>query len=566
MNPLSLEKLIALSREPVDADKFKEWIGQDDILPFLSEEASDDHVLIYAALDHVYIYALLVPDEVNLKDYGDDLRDWSANPFSGWSLVASHEDVWIEPPCQSAGSKTLKNATQIIFGRSFEGRTGNSSYFEVNQEITQILDLHYLSERDSWCKLDKHGDVEDCIRIISFEGGRAVLAKADELDRYCAASRTKILRMFDFTRYRKGGFSGWGDGRDERHLPEREGIAVRLTIQPGVGSYSRGIQLVEPRISADSIRFEMWGARNDDREYASFIAQDWKNDRIAEISCAPGATANYFTESDLPYELSPAYFRPEVLSKYKADRQKYTLEDRSITCRGTWYLETYDINEAGQVHTYLVYLRFLPYEEQLHWKQFNEAPKAGLSKRAIATDFKGAWHDEYDALPALKTRLRQLVGSRCPWWGLPNLDQMEEVHYPVTTSRDEWANEIMALDQLIVEGLDQKWLKAKAMELGQTPSATARQLKLLESCLVGIGFEREHAHDLMSPFHELHNLRSLVRGHRWGNDAANESRRVLRDFGEYKAHFRDLCQRCDESLEAIIDGFAEHEAGLKDGC
>ena len=90
------------------------------------------------------------------------------------------------------------------------------------------------------------------------------------------------------------------------------------------------------------------------RQYAAFTAVDWKNNVICEISCAPGATSNYFTRSDLPFEMSPVFFRPEVLLKYKADSDKYRLAGRSISCRGGWSLQTYDINDAGQVHTYLV--------------------------------------------------------------------------------------------------------------------------------------------------------------------------------------------------------------------
>jgi hypothetical protein len=41
-----------------------------------------------------------------------------------------------------------------------------------------------------------------------------------------------------------------------------------------------------------------------DKQYASFIAVDWKNDLLKEISCAPGHTANYFTKSDLPFEVA----------------------------------------------------------------------------------------------------------------------------------------------------------------------------------------------------------------------------------------------------------------------
>lgn len=33
----------------------------------------------------------------------------------------------------------------------------------------------------------------------------------------------------------------------------------------------------------------------------------------------------------------------------------------------------------------------LPIAEQRYWKAFNEAPKAGISKRAFETDFQGEW-------------------------------------------------------------------------------------------------------------------------------------------------------------------------------
>ena len=61
---------------------------------------------------------------------------------------------------------------------------------------------------------------------------------------------------------------------------------------------------------------------------------------MREISTAPGETANHFTKSDLPFETSPAFFRPEVLQRYKSDTDRYTLEDRSISCRGAWHLQT----------------------------------------------------------------------------------------------------------------------------------------------------------------------------------------------------------------------------------
>ena len=90
------------------------------------------------------------------------------------------------------------------------------------------------------------------------------------------------------------------------------------------------------------------------------------------------------------------------------------VKDRSIRARNSWYLETYDINEVGQVHTYLIYLSRLPYEEQLYWKSFNEAPTAPISKRAFATDFQGEFYGEYDPLSSLRYALREFTSKKCP--------------------------------------------------------------------------------------------------------------------------------------------------------
>jgi hypothetical protein len=54
-------------------------------------------------------------------------------------------------------------------------------------------------------------------------------------------------------------------------------------------------------------------------QYATFKIFDRKNNRNVETSCAPGSITNYFTKNDLPWEISPAFFRPEVLTRYKAD-------------------------------------------------------------------------------------------------------------------------------------------------------------------------------------------------------------------------------------------------------
>ena len=179
-----------------------------------------------------------------------------------------------------------------------------------------------------------------------------------------------------------------------------------------------------------------------DREYASFIIHDWRNKNVAEVSSGPGHTANYFNGegNSLPYELSPAFFRPEVLSKYKADRDKYTIDEahRFISCRGTWELWSFDVNEAGQVHAYLCDLRYLPHQEQLHWKSYDERPKGTISKRSLENDFQGVWASYETPLERVLYTVSKWARHKPGWWQIQAEDPLLRVNTPISENKDGW--------------------------------------------------------------------------------------------------------------------------------
>ncbi|HEX4133114.1 MAG TPA: hypothetical protein VHY84_00730 [Bryobacteraceae bacterium] len=200
----------------------------------------------------------------------------------------------------------------------------------------------------------------------------------------------------------------------------------------------------------------------------------------------------------------------------------------------------------------------MPYSEQLHWKAHNEAPKAGISKRAFETDFKGQWYSEYDALSSLQEILHQLYSKDVPWWTLRNESLIGLVHYPVTASVDEWSDELLRLDQLVNEGFQSKWLRQRAELLGRTPPSNFGSLKLIEECLLGVQFEQADVSALTEAPRELHHLRSKMKGHAAGQEAIAIRKRLLDEHGSLKSHFVSLCQRCDESIRAISKAFDEH--------
>jgi hypothetical protein len=557
-----LKKISAVPERAGSA--FEDWLEQTETVQFLEQNARETELVVYASLHHILVQTVLVssnqldpPDMEDLQKWDLISDSWAIN----YHLSGGDPTVWITRPLESAGSKALSGGEKLVFSRSFEGYDDKKSYIEFLQKFVLVFDLHFVPHKNAYCRLDKHGDLEEVIRITEIPaikggwGGRVVTVDRCQLDDYMLLTNSVLVRLFDFTLFDPSDFSGWGDNRKERSVTNEQ-YGYKITVQAGVGSYMRGVQIVRSPETMEELHHRLTH-QYEEKQYASFIAHDWKNGRVSEISCGPGHTANYFTKSDLPFEVTPAFFRPEVLVKYKADPQKYKLDERSIQCRASWHLQTYDINEAGQIHTYLIYLRNLPYEEQLYWKSFNEPPKAPISKRAMTTDMLGDFYTEYNPLQSVKIIVGKLTEQEPPWWRLRGSELLDSVHYPTTASSEEWADELMALDKLLVEGFEEKWLRNKAIELGQTPLASDGSLFLVARCLQGLGFDEEHAMSTVSPLRTLHYLRTKLKGHAGGSEAIGIRGSALAVHGSFRKHFRILCGECDAAMQRIIEALGQ---------
>lgn len=549
-----IDRLCDRSKPPESDEEFEAWVTLSDVLDILQADLGQDDMIVYADLGGAtFMHAVTVPSSYVDEADIDRLCSGNFNAYNGWGVSYGFSDppeVSIEPPLSG---EYLEGAEQLVFLRIFEGHIEEHESLEILQKIPHIFGIYWVAERNAYCKIDKNGDLENVISVRTFDEkkdglhGRLVTFRRDLLNDFMNLTKSVLVRTFDFSRFRSSNFMGYGgDGEEERDAFNE--IHYRSFVMPGHASYMRGAQVIRPSGSMrDFIR--RLERKEVDPEYASFIAMDVKNNRVTEISCAPGCTATYFMKSDLPFEISPAFFRPEVLLKYKADPDKYVVQDRHIRCRGAWDLRTYDINNEGQVHTYIRYLRDLPYSEQLYWKTYNEPPKTGISKRAYQTDIEGKWSAEYDPLNSL---LHSLSGeNNIAWWSLRSEQLPGQINYPATSSSAEWGTEITRLDQLLVEGMEEKYLRKKATDLGRKVDKF-RSLKLVEECLVGLGFDEERAREVMGPLHELHNLRSEVGGaHASGKSARAKRKSVLAEHGTYRAHFQSLCADCDETFETI---------------
>ncbi|WP_321494402.1 hypothetical protein [uncultured Desulfobacter sp.] len=545
------EDLLNFGTTPTNKTAFSEWVNQSDVVDFLCDDLQDPDIILHASFDTLLLNSVLAPAEVLSELTPKALSSWSHDNSSGWSICEGmgRDKPWLEPPMSSSQPEQLKVGEQLLFQRSFYGVKGREHYYELSDKFLQIMGLHYMHELSAWCKLDDNGDIDQLVKVHSIgKRGIVISIRWKLLAEYCYLTETVVVRLFDVERVDRSNFTAWDDDHEE--MVNDRGVSGKRKIMPGHASYFRGGQAFKPEFKKEAVEI---------KQFESFIALDWKNGRTEEISCAPEAIDNYFTKSDKPYEMSPAFFKAEVLLKYKGDIDKYSLSERRLTSRAGWELKTFDINEAGQVHTYLIYLQGLPHREQLHWKQYNEQPKTALSDRAVATDFQGNFYDGYYPVAALKKTLEKIDNQGVTWWIMKNRVLKDALHPVVTQSAAEWKEEILKLDQVLIEGFVKKELKVKAIELGQKPPASDRELKLLEKSLIGSGFDEEQAYDVLTPFHQVHYWRSVLKGHIFGKTAQNIETDALNEFGTLRAHFDDLCERCDESMKIILEAIGPAE-------
>jgi hypothetical protein len=481
-------------------------------------------------------------------------------PGGGWGIQKSYggsegHRVYLEAPFSSC--KSLLDGEKLVFSRSFYGVQKGQRTIELSQKLVHALDLHFVPERNAYCRLDLHGDIEDVIRVIrtDLRAGResltAVTIFARDISTYMTLAGMAMVCFFDFTRFKPGNFNGWGDH------PRIDQKAPDLFYHGGIvgnASYVNGRMIVRSTITLQQL-IDEWREKSHPtktKEYAEFKIFDRKNGIEVESSCAPEFLSNYFQKSNLPWEISPAFFRPDVLHRFKADPEKYSLDDRSISCRNAWYLKGYDINVAGQVHAYIGDLARLPVEEQRYWQSFNEWPKGTISRRAHENDILGEFSSEYDPLNRLKYKIGKLNGAPPDWWQPRGEAHMDGARYPATDSTLEWGNEILALDLLLVEGFQPKPLRKILEAKGVKADATWKPLRVIGEILVASGKTVEATKLLLSPLARLHALRSILKAHSSLEEKDKEERQARTTHGTLRAHFKDLTGQCDKAFDTIL--------------
>lgn len=429
----------------------------------------------FGQLGGYWIYPMLHPKS-KVDSLKEQLPSFSFDPPSAaYGHVMSGDKHWLEP-CWGNHEDFNNSEIPLFFHRQYYGNPrGKENYYEFNQLVTHPLDLHWSVRHNSYCRTDEQGDEIGKIKIINHDEVNLILIRRKTLDKLLYLGKWVLIRYFAFSRFNTDcpSFTSFTSKLVE---PKEYEAKFKITICKDEYIEFRGAQIERPHTSKEHLlSFGVGDEELEEKKYADFIVQDWKNKKVLRnYSIDPQNFANYFTESDLPFEISPIFFKAEVLDKYKNNPDKYDLSERNISCRGGWHLETYDINKYNQVHTYAVYLARLPYKEQLHWLQYNEEPQGRISKRAFQTDFEAKFPDEKSKLQQLKESLERLgslrVGEERHVIWSPKGGSWDTaskgLHYVNSENPNQWQDFIIALANTTNEGFQVKPLRKIASCLG----------------------------------------------------------------------------------------------------
>lgn len=537
---------------------------KDDVIALLQGQQRSGRVALYASATHgmtsILVHAVLVETSKLVGDL-QGIVDWEGNPYDAPScslVTGGGQPARVEMfhPWRERQPAPLIGATQLVFARAFDARLGERTYFELSQELALAHGLHWLEEKQAWCRFDQNGEVVAVAgveRAGSDEHGASahlVWVDYDLLQRHMSASCKSLVQMFDAIPI-PAGLSPSEQPDCEEVCKLKAGLIYRCGMS-GAGGYARGVYFIGPDQTAQERGMTEASVDDAPKEYETFTILDWKNSKVVECSCAPEAQASYFQkDSPLPFQTSPVFFRPDVLDRYRADPDKYQLRHRSITCRHAWSLQSYDVNAAGQVHTYIRYLGYLPIDEQRYWKAFNEAPKGSISGRSFKTDFEGSWDVEPDNLDALKSTLRELSRSNHLWFQLKQPSLVEQLHYPLTASNKIWDDTLIDMNKVINESLVKDELKKIAVAAGAKGDPMMGSIKWLREALIAEGTDADQADALVESLSDLQFLRTRFSAHAGGAGAAKVRQNLLKAHGTPRQHIDSLAGRLGAALKDV---------------
>jgi hypothetical protein len=392
-------------------------------------------------------------------------------------------------------------------------------YCEMDEEFRLYHNLAEDKNRGLLLDFDSSGREIEVVRIDP----NRVEANLQYLRQFQAGTGLHIAIYIESVRYSQRSIGEIPE--DKLNLAESDDACrwrreiFKCDFMTGFQSYSRFLGktiLVPP--SKDKAGIWPFEGESEDRDVPFIVGIDDNGDPV-EYTINPDALSESFqSNSGAPDYLTPVYFRREVLAKYYNEPERYRVTDGRLSCLSLWDCPI-DNDLESHVVVFLGDLtKRLPYEERLHWRQFNVAPEGSVSKTNFRRSFLGQFTDARS--PDLVFR-REYVRLAQAWetqFGWPlflplasgDAHVLDTVRVPVTNSQAEMDTQVLYMATLLIDSLNERQIEARAGDLKEN----AKGIDKLASFFEQTEFDEREA--VVEFLRDLQELRSTGSAHRKG--------------------------------------------------
>ena len=409
--------------------------------------------------DRFYVFsALLEPNSVEraLKE-----NDWDLDIGNG---LPGFNKCWHE------GKETTnyhrfgtEGIRPLVVVREFHGAW--PSYIELCEEFRHFHNLAEDHENQRLLDFDKSGCKVEVAKISEHK----VDIKFVYLRRFLAATQLYLAIYFESVRYSQIRLD---DVPENLRLLEHRDTSSRYSLHVATCDFRKGFlsfsrllgKVIIPPPPIDECGKWPFDEKRAEPEI-SFIIRENPDGTLIEYTSNPDKLANNFgANPGAPNYRTPVYFGREVLQKYYAEPERYSVEDGYLRCLRLWCMQI-DNSHPTHVVAFLGDLgRALPSPERLHWKAYNVPPlhDAGISETFCRRSFLAQFAEPSSVDLIFRNEYQELNNAWRDKFGWPLfLDPADDdkhiltIHIPTTEPQRELDEQILWLTKLLVDSLNE---------------------------------------------------------------------------------------------------------------
>ncbi|OZG62513.1 hypothetical protein BLEM_1059 [Bifidobacterium lemurum] len=419
-----------------------------------------------------------------------------------------------------------------------------SKQLHISQEFVFLFNL-FREEDGCYYALDESGRKEKVVDV----DGDTVRFKTSYLMRYIAARQVLYVQFVDSRRSSKPSYPMnaehiCSESRqcDSTHYEisyqstkERDYLFSML--------YARSV--VRP---GDVSTCKIWPYDKEITEhFPEFAIRELPDGTLERFSCDPSKLANYFgANPDAPQYLTPVYFSPDVLNRYRDDPH-YKVTERRLSCGTQWGVEIDNVIPE-RVMVYLGDLgRDLPAKERAYFLAHEISPAGQhASETALAQDILGSFNAPMGPITAFLDARCKLNDAWAARFNHPlyrpfhdDEDDMEKlIRIPAGNSRQEFDTVILNLTKYCIDYIDESVLVSS----GKPGGINKLEATLLESGL----------HADIKPLRDLQEIRSACMAHAKGKKYERIKGTLL--TGNYPKDIARIIERLTTMMDCLSSG------------